>query len=135
MSELDSNWHLVSLLDECRGYLTNAEATWRMQRLLDECKWYVLETTAKLNHWVKSTDFFFSVDCRASKKFSISICTWVSTLLVSYIRFSWLENCKKFNLIIFRGIIGIISAIDLKRLHSLLSEINRTYSWQHDDWH
>ena len=39
--------HLVSLLGECMG-------------LLYKCKWYVLETTAKLNHWVKST-YFFSV--------------------------------------------------------------------------
>ena len=42
MSELDS----VSLLGEC-------------MRLLDEYKCYVLETTAKLNDWVKSADFFF----------------------------------------------------------------------------
>ena len=45
MSELD--W--VSLLGEC-------------MRLLDECKRYVLETTAKLNDWVKFTNFFFQ--CR-----------------------------------------------------------------------
>ena len=44
MSELDS----VSQVGECMS-------------LLDECKWYIVETTAKLNDWVKSTIFFFSV--------------------------------------------------------------------------
>ena len=32
-------------------------------------------------------------ESRASKKFSVSICTWVSTLSVSYIRFRWLDSC------------------------------------------
>ena len=32
-------------------------------------------------------------ESRASKKLSVRICTWVSTLSVSYIRFSWLESC------------------------------------------
>ena len=44
---LTQSEHLVSLLGVCMS-------------LLDKCKWYVLETTAKLNHWVKSTYFFFS---------------------------------------------------------------------------
>ena len=59
MNELDSKSHLVSLLGECIS-------------LLDKCKWYVLETTAKLNNWVKSTNFFFSdnfkILCTAQKR-------------------------------------------------------------------
>ena len=67
MSELDSKWHLVSLLRCCMS-------------LLDKCKWYVLETTAKLNHWVKSTDFFFSDDtaCNRHSNDTMTIGKYVS---------------------------------------------------------
>ena len=105
---------------------TFSESTWRMHESLDKWKWYVLETMAKLNHWVKSTYFFFQCIHGTRWKFS----RWKNEDIYNQVIYYFPSRWKKIYLKVFSPkflfqnfFLKFLTKISVKELLNILFSI------------